>query len=116
MDQSSVSGIPGTPLYMAPECLLKNEKATVHSDIWSLACTLLEMYTEKECWEIEDNDTNLETSSNPCNVLKEKLKNKEIPPSLEPSDIVIKEVLRKCFDYIPAKRPTALQLITAFKL
>jgi E3 ubiquitin-protein ligase mind-bomb len=47
MDQSSISGIPGTPSYTAPECLLKNEKATVHSDIWSLACTLLEMYTER---------------------------------------------------------------------
>ena len=115
MDQSSISGIPGTPSYMAPECLLKNEKATVHSDIWSLACTILEMYTEKECWEMENNDTRMETSSNPCSMLKQKLKNKEVPRHLESSDIVIKEVLRRCFDYVPAKRPTALQLVTAFK-
>ena len=101
---------------MAPECLLKNEKATVHSDIWSLACTILEMYTEKECWEMENNDTRMETSSNPCSMLKQKLKNKEVPRHLESSDIVIKEVLRRCFDYVPAKRPTALQLVTAFKM
>ena len=117
MDQSSVSGIPGTPSYMAPECLLKNEKATVHSDIWSLACTLLEMYTEKDCWEIEDNDTQLETLSNPCNALMRNLNNKEVPLSLESSDIdiAIKETLRRCFDYVPAKRPNALELVTVFK-
>ena len=116
MDQSSISGIPGTPSYTAPECLLKNEKATVHSDIWSLACTLLEMYTERECWEMEGNDSHLETSLNPCNLLKQKLINKEVPPSLESSDIGIKEILRRCFEYVPIKRPTALQLVTAFKM
>ena len=31
----TTSGIPGTPSYMAPECLLQNKKATVDSDIWS---------------------------------------------------------------------------------
>ena len=50
----ATSGILGTPSYMAPECLLQNKKATVHSGIWSLACTLLELYTGKECWELDD--------------------------------------------------------------
>lgn len=118
IDQSSISGIPGTPLYMAPECLLKNEKATVHSDMWSLACTLLEMYTGKECWEIDDSfaSTSLETSSHPCELLKQKLKNRECPPSLESSDFTIKEVVRRCFEYVPTQRPTALQLVYAFKM
>jgi serine/threonine protein kinase len=116
MYQSSVSGIPGTPSYMAPECLLNKEKATIHSDIWSLGCTLLEMYTEKECWEIED-DTQLGTASNACSGFMRHLNNKEIPSSLESSDIdiVIKEILRRCFDYVPEKRPNALQLVIVFK-
>ena len=50
----TTSGIPGTPSYTVPECLLQNKKATVHSDIWSLASTLPELYTEKECWELDD--------------------------------------------------------------
>ena len=36
---------------MAPECLVEKRKATVHSDVWSLACTLLELFTERDCWE-----------------------------------------------------------------
>ena len=35
---------------MAPECLLERKKAAVHSDVWSLACTLVELFTEIECW------------------------------------------------------------------
>ena len=31
----------GTLSYMAPECLLHNKKATVHSNIWALAYTLI---------------------------------------------------------------------------
>ena len=48
LSQTTSSAIPGTPSYMAPECLLERNKATVHSDVWSLACTLVELFTEKE--------------------------------------------------------------------
>ena len=51
LSQTTSTGIPGTPSYMAPECLLERKKATVHSDVWSLACTLVELFTEKDCWE-----------------------------------------------------------------
>jgi serine/threonine protein kinase len=30
----TTSGIPGIPSYMAPECFLQNNRATVYSDIW----------------------------------------------------------------------------------
>lgn len=39
--------VRGTPLYMAPELLLQNMEVTAYSDIWSLACTLVELYSEK---------------------------------------------------------------------
>ncbi|XP_044741888.1 probable serine/threonine-protein kinase samkA [Chrysoperla carnea] len=35
--------VRGTPLYMAPELLLQNMEVTPYSDIWSLACTLVEL-------------------------------------------------------------------------
>ncbi|KAH0540266.1 hypothetical protein KQX54_015173 [Cotesia glomerata] len=47
--------VKGTPLYMAPELILENKEATVHSDLWSLTCTLIELYTEKSIWDnVED--------------------------------------------------------------
>ncbi|KAH0563621.1 hypothetical protein KQX54_003248 [Cotesia glomerata] len=47
--------VKGTPLYMAPELILENKEATVHSDVWSLTCTLIELYTEKSIWDnVED--------------------------------------------------------------
>ena len=45
------TGVPGTPHYMAPECIVQKKKSDLHSDIWSLVCTLLELLTQKDCWE-----------------------------------------------------------------
>lgn len=39
---STVKCIAGTPVYMAPECLLKETQTTTSSDIWSLGCTAIE--------------------------------------------------------------------------
>ena len=50
LTRTTSSAIQGTPPYMAPECLLERKKAAVHSDVWSLACTLVELFTEIECW------------------------------------------------------------------
>ena len=38
LSQTTSTAIPGTLSYMAPECLLHNKKATVHSDIWAFKC------------------------------------------------------------------------------
>ena len=62
------TAVAGTPNYMAPECLLKKRKAITKSDVWSSACTLLELLTGKDCWgqmeELatgsQDNDVDLE--------------------------------------------------------
>ncbi|XP_023313697.1 serine/threonine-protein kinase 24-like [Trichogramma pretiosum] len=34
----------GTPMYMAPEVYLRQQEVTEYGDIWSLACTLVEMF------------------------------------------------------------------------
>lgn len=36
---------------MAPKCLHERKKATVHSDVWSLARTLVKLFTEMDCRE-----------------------------------------------------------------
>ena len=51
LSQTCITSVPGTPSYMAPECLVDKKKATIESDVWSLGCTLLELFTEKDCWE-----------------------------------------------------------------
>ena len=43
-----------TVMYMAPEVLIKKEPATVFSDVWSVACTLLELYCEELVWDVSD--------------------------------------------------------------
>ena len=107
----TTSGIPGTPSYMAPECLLQNQKATVHSDIWSLACTLLELYTGKECWELYE----ITEDNTPDNALKRKLRNQDCPPHLEiVTESNVKEIIRKCFNYNPSLRPSAMDLIYVY--
>lgn len=44
----------GTPSYMAPECLIHNEKTRISSDIWSLGITLIEFATEEDAWSVDD--------------------------------------------------------------
>ena len=51
--RTSVTGIPGTPMFMAPETLIER-KTCAESDIWSLACTLLEMYSKKDDWDVPE--------------------------------------------------------------
>ena len=48
-----VNNFKGTLPYMAPE-VVAEEEATVYSDIWSLGCTLIEVYQEKVLWDIDD--------------------------------------------------------------
>ena len=47
---SRSTAIAGSPSYIAPECVLQKKQATTQSDVWSLACTLLELFTERDCW------------------------------------------------------------------
>ena len=47
---SRSAAITGSPSYIAPECVLQKKQATTQSDVWSLAWTLLELFTERDCW------------------------------------------------------------------
>ncbi|EDO32814.1 predicted protein, partial [Nematostella vectensis] len=43
----TAAACPGTPYYLSPECLLNRNSASASSDVWSLACTLIELFTGK---------------------------------------------------------------------
>ncbi|XP_014212921.1 cyclin-dependent kinase 11B-like [Copidosoma floridanum] len=40
----------GTPMYMAPELLLKKERPSTNSDIWSVVCVIKELMTKEQVW------------------------------------------------------------------
>ncbi|XP_023317601.1 extracellular signal-regulated kinase 1-like [Trichogramma pretiosum] len=49
----------GTPMYMAPEIYINRQQATEYSDMWSFACTIVELFNEKHVWRIANSQKNL---------------------------------------------------------
>ncbi|XP_052148523.1 mitogen-activated protein kinase kinase kinase 5-like [Oryza glaberrima] len=95
--------LKGTPYWMAPEVvqatLVKDVGYDLAVDIWSLGCTIIEMFTGKPPW------SGLE---GPAAMFKVLHKDPSIPDSLSPEG---KEFLRCCFRRNPAERPTASKLL-----
>ncbi|URE16937.1 hypothetical protein MUK42_10395 [Musa troglodytarum] len=103
---SGVAGtrsLKGSPYWMAPEVM----QATMNKDIgydfavdiWSLGCTIIEMFTGKQPW------SGLEGAAAMFKVLH---KNPTIPESLSND---AKDFLQCCFRRNPAERPTANMLL-----
>ena len=111
------TGVPGTPHYMAPECIVQKSKSDLHSDIWSLACTLLELLTQRDCWEyfidelgsVKEEDVNFEVS---C--MMAIFQQQKVPGSLQCLDSAMHEMLTDCFKYEPCERPHAIDLANMF--
>ncbi|KAG1347922.1 mitogen-activated protein kinase kinase kinase 5 [Cocos nucifera] len=100
---AAVLSLKGTPHWMAPEVL----QATMNKDIgydlavdiWSLGCTIIEMYTGKHPW------SGLE---GPAAMFKVLHKDPPIPETLSSEG---KDFLQRCFRRNPAERPTANKLL-----
>lgn len=43
---------PGTPTYQVPEILLERRSGHVYSDMWSVGCTVLELFLEVPAWSV----------------------------------------------------------------
>ncbi|XP_042429728.1 mitogen-activated protein kinase kinase kinase 5-like isoform X1 [Zingiber officinale] len=95
--------LKGSPYWMAPEVmqatLNKDIGYDLAVDIWSLGCTIIEMFTGKQPW------NGLEGAAAMFKVLH---KDPPIPESLSNEG---KDFLRSCFRRNPAERPTALMLL-----
>jgi len=88
------SNFVGSPLYMAPEVLLREKYSAFSSDVWSLAIVLIEMLTGRTpfssfvCMDELLDFVSFETS---------------VPlPDVIPADV--RELLRKMLDFNPATR------------
>ena len=119
----TTTGIAGTPNCMAPECLIQKKKATTKADVWSLGCTLLELFTKKDCWgkdesasEKEGSDNEVQDDPQGCEDIYRLLKSKEVPNALLqlPATSFIKATLVKCFEYNKVKRPDAIEILECF--
>lgn len=124
LSKTTTTSVPGTPFYMAPECIVGKKKATIQSDVWSLACTLLELFTQKDCWEdvLEDKAASVEEEGQNdgiVNPLIDVMKAEAVPGPLQllSSSTVgasFEQILKGCFQYDSDKRPGAIDLVHAF--
>ncbi|XP_057329870.1 probable serine/threonine-protein kinase samkA [Microplitis mediator] len=84
----------GTPMYMAPEILIDQLPATTYSDIWAMACCIIELFTEDNVWTVKP----VLTIPNLRQVVLDKKK-----PDLELIPISIKNILSECFNHEPTE-------------
>ena len=122
------TAIPGSPSYMAPKCLLQKKQATTQSDVCKqqlnpLACTLLELFTERNCWEYLLNE-NKPASGETCGdssydveffiAAVERKKSARVLGL--PSNMIeasLQYILAHCFEYDIAQRPRTIDIVNA---
>lgn len=92
----------GTPLFMAPEMLLKR-KCGKRVDVWSLGCAVLEMVTTRPPW--------ADTFKHPVEIIEHFSENPGPPPLPEENiSPPLRDFLLSCFTWDAAKRPTSHEL------
>ncbi|XP_071478647.1 uncharacterized protein [Diadema antillarum] len=104
----SALSLKGTYKYIPPEFVVspRNPKSQ-KQDVWSLACTLLEMFVEKDLWENQFDDRKL---------LKRFVKEEKVSPIiLELAQEDIKPILEPCFEKDPKRRPETGELLDQFE-
>ena len=106
---STCAGIMrGTFLYMAPEIIMSYlpHPANGKTDIWSFACSLVEMYSGKQVWDCKPFQNNAWFTA------RFHLKARHVP-DLQSFPLFLQPLVRKCFMYVPSKRPDIIELLTA---
>ncbi|KIK61777.1 hypothetical protein GYMLUDRAFT_42823 [Collybiopsis luxurians FD-317 M1] len=88
--------VAGTPNWMAPE-VIELKGASPKSDIWSLACTVIELLTGRPPYGDIPNSMSVM-----FRIVEDDMP--PIPPEASP---LLEDFLKQCFQKDPAKRPTA---------
>ena len=97
------SSIRGTFNYMAPEAFDPEELGGAPpTDVWAMACVTIEMFTGTVPW-----------AGMPMQQISRAVCDRLRTPSV-PENAFAAQLLRRCFSYAPAERPTAAELTTAF--
>ena len=102
-------------VYQAPELLLgESSKASLSSDVWSISCTLIEMFVEEPIWSMDS--TVEDTLSN----IRKCMKRKEMPTGLrqlhEGKEVRKEwlEILMRGMNYDSGGRPKAGDILRVF--
>ena len=104
--------VAGTPNWMAPE-VIELKGASPKSDIWSLACTVIELLTGKPPYADVANGMsgiyNLVFSlNNPDGaVVMFRIVEDDMPPLPEDCSPLLRDFLTRCFNKNPDQRPSA---------
>ena len=98
----------GVPAYQAVELFKDGGKYTTSVDIWSLGCILYEMLHYQEFFSIE---TQVIHPWALAGMLMNKVLNNEHQPINDSCPVSAKEMILKCVDPEPTKRPTILNLL-----
>ncbi|XP_077216598.1 mitogen-activated protein kinase kinase kinase 5-like [Tasmannia lanceolata] len=102
--QAAALSLKGSPYWMAPEVMQammnKDSVNDLAVDIWSMGCTIIEMFTGKAPW------SEFEGAAAMFKILKN-----ESPPIPDTLSAEGKDFLQRCFRRNPADRPTASELL-----
>ena len=100
-------GICGTYMFMAPEIILHRKEATVFSDVWAFACTLIELYNESRVWKID-------CFSNLYYSLMKILQKRQVP-KMEKIPLNLMSKVQQWFHYNDKARPQMSELLHLFE-
>lgn len=99
----SKGALRGTRFYMAPEQLIQRKEATQATDIWSLGCTFIELFTNVYFW--------------PYGTIEEvieKMQRRDLPEiGIVPASL--NQILQRCVNLSPQERPSAKEMIEDLK-
>lgn len=104
---------PGTPVYQAPEVLLERKSSNTMTDIWSLSCTLVEVFCERPIWDSPDTD------KEPVHYIMDRMKIQAKSDGFDLACIFIQSILilnmlEKGLSYRDDERPHALEITDCF--
>lgn len=102
--------VTGTSFHMALELILDNASATTKTDIWSLGCVIVELYSDKSVWQLPMKSISMGI----CHVLSKQMISKK-KPSVEQLPKTLQKIILRCFDYCDANRPRCSSLLDVLK-
>ncbi|XP_023247152.1 probable serine/threonine-protein kinase DDB_G0281745 [Copidosoma floridanum] len=88
--QSAVGSVRGTYLFMAPEMIVNRKEASTYTDVWSFACTTVELFTEQQVWDIKH-------YFNILGELTDLFRQRSVP-KLDAIPPFLQRLLKKCFN------------------
>lgn len=110
--EREMKDVAGTPNWMAPE-VIELKGASTKSDIWSLACTVIELLTGRPPYADIPNSMSGKTIELECldtsdvAVVMFRIVEDNMPPIPEGCSESLQDFLKQCFNKDPAKRPSA---------